>query len=160
MARSECLSTNEVCEFFDISKSALFRWEKEGLIGQVDRSDGDQRKYCKKNMEEIIKIKFQKRCKRLKEISGKMNALEFEDKFYTWMQDKSVAKIISGNFMGVRELIELGQPINSSNTKKLMKYALEKYEPDEFRFQSILSIVAKNYSPFPNSINSRDENLS
>lgn len=50
------LKTVEICEMFDISKSTLFRWEKEGLISNVGRDWRNWRVYSQINLNEIRKI--------------------------------------------------------------------------------------------------------
>ena len=50
------LKTVEICEMFDISKSTLFRWEKEGLISNIGRDWRNWRVYSQTNLNEIRKI--------------------------------------------------------------------------------------------------------
>jgi adenine-specific DNA-methyltransferase len=50
------LKTVEICEMFDISKSTLFRWEKEGLISNIGRDWRNWRVYSQTNLNEIKKI--------------------------------------------------------------------------------------------------------
>lgn len=46
-------STIEVCQFFDISKATLYRWEREGLISMPSRDWRNWRLYSEANIEEI-----------------------------------------------------------------------------------------------------------
>lgn len=48
--------TIEICEMFDISKSTLFRWEKEGMISNIGRDWRNWRTYSQQNVVEIKKI--------------------------------------------------------------------------------------------------------
>lgn len=50
------LKTVEICEMFDISKSTLFRWEKEGLISNIGRDWRNWRIYSQNNLNEIKRI--------------------------------------------------------------------------------------------------------
>ncbi|MHB8483934.1 MAG: MerR family transcriptional regulator [Nitrospiria bacterium] len=50
------LKTVEICKMFDISKSTLFRWEKEGLISNIGRDWRNWRVYNQANLYEIKKI--------------------------------------------------------------------------------------------------------
>ena len=50
------LKTVEICEMFDISKSTLFRWEKEGLISNIGRDWRNWRVYSQTNLNEIRRI--------------------------------------------------------------------------------------------------------
>lgn len=54
-------SSKEVCEELQISKSTLFKWEREGLITKVRRDWRGWRLYDERNMEEIkVNIEKQK----------------------------------------------------------------------------------------------------
>ncbi|MBI1824325.1 MAG: MerR family transcriptional regulator [Nitrospirae bacterium] len=50
------LKTVDICEMFDISKSTLFRWEKEGLISNIGRDWRNWRVYSQNNLNEIRRI--------------------------------------------------------------------------------------------------------
>ena len=52
MARS--YNTASVCRFFDISKSTLFRWEREGTLSSVGRDQHNQRRYQLKDVGKVI----------------------------------------------------------------------------------------------------------
>jgi DNA-binding transcriptional MerR regulator len=47
--------TVDICRMFDISKSTLFRWEKEGLISNIGRDWRNWRIYSQDNLGEIKK---------------------------------------------------------------------------------------------------------
>ena len=53
---SKGLKTVEICRMFDISKSTLFRWEKEGVISNIGRDWRNWRTYSQQNLNEIKKI--------------------------------------------------------------------------------------------------------
>ena len=46
-------STIEICQFFDISKATLYRWEREGLISMPSRDWRNWRLYSSSNVAEI-----------------------------------------------------------------------------------------------------------
>lgn len=46
-------STIQVCQFFDISKATLYRWEREGLISMPSRDWRNWRLYSEANIDEI-----------------------------------------------------------------------------------------------------------
>jgi hypothetical protein len=48
--------TAEICRMFDISKTTLFRWEKEGLISTLGRDWRNWRIYSQENLTQIKKI--------------------------------------------------------------------------------------------------------
>ena len=50
------MKTLDICQMFDISKSTLFRWEKEGLISNIGRDWRNWRIYSQTNLNEIRKI--------------------------------------------------------------------------------------------------------
>lgn len=53
MTEGNYYSSKDVCEELQISKSTLFKWEREGLITKVRRDWRGWRLYDKRNMEEI-----------------------------------------------------------------------------------------------------------
>ena len=48
--------TYQVCDLVDISKATLFRWERDGVIGEPPRDWRNWRLYTKRNVEEIKKV--------------------------------------------------------------------------------------------------------
>ncbi|MBI1821922.1 MAG: MerR family transcriptional regulator [Nitrospirae bacterium] len=50
------LKTVDICRMFDISKSTLFRWEKEGLISNIGRDWRNWRIYSQQNLVEIKRM--------------------------------------------------------------------------------------------------------
>ncbi len=49
-------TTKEICEQFDISKSTLFRWEREGRLTDVWRDWRNWRLYSEQNVKELRKV--------------------------------------------------------------------------------------------------------
>jgi len=49
-------TTQEICARFDVSKSTLFRWEKEGRLHAVRRDWRNWRLYSARNVKEIFQI--------------------------------------------------------------------------------------------------------
>jgi hypothetical protein len=46
-------STIQICQFFDISKATLYRWEREGLISMPSRDWRNWRLYSTANIAQI-----------------------------------------------------------------------------------------------------------
>lgn len=53
--------TNDICKIFDISKSTLYRWERDGVISNVSRDWRNWRIYSDGNYREIKKLISKKR---------------------------------------------------------------------------------------------------
>ena len=53
MAEDRTYSTAEICDMFGVSKSTLFRWERDGLLPSVDRDVNGQRQYSQIHLEAI-----------------------------------------------------------------------------------------------------------
>jgi len=53
---SSTYSTNDVCTELDVTKNTLFKWEKEGKIGKVQKDWRGWRVFSDSNVEEVKKI--------------------------------------------------------------------------------------------------------
>jgi hypothetical protein len=84
--------TQEVCQMFNISRSTLFRMEKEKILGEVERDvSGDRRIYKLDNLNKIREIKLSKqyntaakadddkKMKKVLEIDALYRAIYFDD---------------------------------------------------------------------------------
>ncbi|KPK89984.1 hypothetical protein AMJ80_09000 [bacterium SM23_31] len=49
-------STAKICSMFDVTKTTLFKWEKEGKLTKVKKDWRGWRVFTDKNIEEIRKI--------------------------------------------------------------------------------------------------------
>ena len=54
--RSIKYKTCEICSRFDISRDTLFRWEREGLLNNIERDWRGWRVYTEANIKNIEKI--------------------------------------------------------------------------------------------------------
>lgn len=59
------LSTNEVCKLFDVTKTTLFKWEKEGKMKKAQKDWRGWRIFSEENVDEIRKIILNKKQKNI-----------------------------------------------------------------------------------------------
>lgn len=59
------LSTNEVCKLFDVTKTTLFKWEKEGKMKKARKDWRGWRIFSEENVDEIRKIILNKKQKNI-----------------------------------------------------------------------------------------------
>jgi len=53
-------STQEVCSKFDVTKTTLFKWEKEGKIARINKDWRGWRVFNEENIDEIRRIILEK----------------------------------------------------------------------------------------------------
>lgn len=54
-------SPAEICKWFDLHRTTLFRWETEGWISEPERDDKGQRVYRQRHLSEIANV-IRRRC--------------------------------------------------------------------------------------------------
>ncbi len=59
----ELFPTQKICEMFDVTKTTLFKWEKEGKLKKVDKDWRGWRVFSDDNVDEIRKIIIDKKRK-------------------------------------------------------------------------------------------------
>ena len=57
------ISTQDVCDMFDVTKTTLFKWEKEGKLNQVEKDWRGWRVFSDDNIKNIRKIIVEKKRK-------------------------------------------------------------------------------------------------
>lgn len=135
MPTNRTFSPAEICERFDISKTTLFRWEKEPWFPPVDRDLSGERQYT---LEHIRVISAKQR-----EQLGKQygQAIERDGSRLSELAEAvSLRKFLEGNKTGLYELAEYPQP-SRHTIDLLLSAAREQYEPDEDLFREILEVV-------------------
>ncbi len=136
MARKHTYSTVEVCELFGISRSTLFRWEKEGWFPHVERDEMGQRLYTDTHLRAIAQ-RLKERYKRQYE-----QALSAEDKrrMENLARALSFVKFLEGKMEGLQELAEYDELPDHIITQ-LLRFALERHTPSDAEFCQIMYVV-------------------
>lgn len=143
-------TTAEVCEMFNISKSTLFRWEREGILPSIPRDIGGQRKYGQASLRLISERQKEKLGRRFEQIAEDGD----EDSYWEISEALALNKFLEGDPTGLLELAE--HPRVSSQTQlQLLKIALEQYQPGDAVFHEIIKIVYEQSSPAIQSLNDR-----
>ncbi len=136
--KKDGFSTNDVCEFFNISKSTLFRWEKEARIGPIKRSAGE-RVYLNADLSKIIQLK-------LAALYEKAARLDNAEEIHEIDYKKSLYKIFCGNKIGLDELREYNykkKEFPPDDIKLLLKFTIDRYNPNEPYFVQVIDLVSK-----------------
>ncbi len=136
MSDDRTYTTAEVCDMFGISKSTLFRWEREGLLPKIDRDIDGHRRYSREQIRAISKrqkVKLKRRYAQATESD--------DDEYLDEIQEMiSLQKFFEGDEAGLSELAEL--PSVSSNTlHQLIKIAFEQYKPGEKTYCEIIRVL-------------------
>jgi DNA-binding transcriptional MerR regulator len=136
MKKDQIFATAEVCEMFGISKSTLFRWEREGLLPPVPRDMTGQRQY---NLDHISTIS-----ERQKKQLGKQyaQAIKTGDEASLLQISEAVAirKFLEGDITGLYELAELPE-VSNETLLQIMQIGLEQYEPGDRTFCEIIRVL-------------------
>jgi len=129
------LSTAEVCDLFQISRSTLFRWEnKPGVRPSRDRRA--QRQYGPEALAAI-----RERC-----ITSWVEGSRDLDTMATALEHLFLAKMHSNELVGLVELRELARatPLAPTTVKKLLGFAMERLDPDDQEFELILTTLLES----------------
>ncbi|MCJ7700131.1 MAG: MerR family DNA-binding transcriptional regulator [Anaerolineales bacterium] len=134
--KDQVYSTAEICEMFGISKSTLFRWEREDLLPRIPRDISGQRQY---NLDHITAIS-----ERQKKQLGKRyaDAIKTGDESSLQQISEAVAirKFLEGDITGLYELAELPE-VSSDTLLQIMQIGLEQYEPGDHTFCEIVRVL-------------------
>lgn len=134
--KDQVYSTAEICEMFGISKSTLFRWEREDQLPLIPRDISGQRQY---NLDHIIAIS-----ERQKKQLGKRYADAIKTGNESSLQQISEAvairKLLEGDITGLYELAELPE-VSSDTLRQIMQIGLEQYEPGDHTFCEIVRVL-------------------
>ena len=129
-------SPSEVCETFEIAKSTLYRWEREGKIPPAPRKISGEREYKQTHIQKIAEIK-------LDELTREhQRALKIGDKdrMSQILKAKSQIKALYlDDLLGLRELAEY-DTIPNKIIKDLLIKASD-LDPQENLFKGIVGLV-------------------
>jgi hypothetical protein len=136
MKKHQIYATAEVCEMFGISKSTLFRWEREGTLPPVPRDISGQRQY---NLDHISAIS-----ERQKKRLGKQyaHAIKSGDEKSLLHISEAVAirKFLEGDITGLYELAELPE-VSNETLLQIMQIGLDQFEPGDRTFCEIIRVL-------------------
>ena len=125
------LTTAEVCEFLDISKSTLFRLEKEKKI-PIPKRVKQNRLYSSSQIEAILKREYSKYIK-----GTNPNDFDNLKKIET---EKSLYKLITRKYGGSDEL-KYYEELTAEEIIKALKILIKYYDPLEPIFCTTLEII-------------------
>jgi DNA-binding transcriptional MerR regulator len=144
MDRDRYYSTDEVCKMLNVSKSTLFRWERDELIPPVKRGGPkNQREYTLKHLEKIIDIQEKKLGKQFESSDIITNKKELNE---LW-QSVALRKYIAGDLTGIMELLsypELSNKIIKALMQKIMNDYINEDKYNDKTLCAILTAITKN----------------
>ncbi len=129
-------SPSEVCEAFDIAKSTLYRWERDGKIPPAPRKINGEREYKQTHIQEIAKIKLEE----LSREHQRASRIGDKDRMLQILKAKSQLKALYlDDILGLRELAEYDTIPNKTIKDLLIKAA--NLDPDQLLFKGIVGLV-------------------
>lgn len=134
-------SPAELCDILNISKSTLFRWEREGVLPSPTRDQSDQRHgriYTQEHVQAISQ-KQREQFEKQFEHAGKDKSWDRRT-LKDLLETNSLRKFLEGNEIGLRELREYDQ-LQAKTIRTLLQVALEQCEPDDDIFYEIIRVA-------------------
>ncbi len=138
MAIERTFSTAEICELFGISKSTLFRWERDRRIPTVPRDANGQRRYSNAHLQAIAE-RLRERYKR--QFAEAANS-EDTGRMQTIAQTHSFIKFLQGEPVGLQEL-EAYDALPPHLIRHLTRILADYYTPDDPEYCGIIRVLAK-----------------
>ena len=136
MAQDRVYSTAEICQMFQISKSTLFRWEREQLLPPVGRDLMNQRQYTQQHLQAI-------RDKRMKQLGARLeqtDRLQDDAALQEIWEAITLHKFLGGNPLGLDELAGYRR-LAPETIFQLLQVALEHHDIGSDSFCRILQVV-------------------
>jgi len=134
--KDQVYSTAEICELFGISKSTLFRWERENLLPSIPRDISGQRLYTQDHVlaiSERQKKQLGKRFERAVEAGDETSLIRIQEAV-------ALRKFLEGDVTGLYELEEL-PAVSNGTLKQIMQIGLDQYEPGDQTFCEIIRVL-------------------
>jgi DNA-binding transcriptional MerR regulator len=131
----------ELCDMLNISKSTLFRWEREGVLPSPTRDQSDQRHgriYTQEHVQAIGQ-KQKEQFERQYEQASKDRSWDSRS-LKDLLETNSLRKFLEGNDIGLRELREYDQLLPKT-IRTLLQVTLEQCEPEDDIFYGIIQVV-------------------
>ena len=138
MANGPAYTPAQICEMFGISKSTLFRWERDGRLPPVHRDLANQRQYTRAHIQAISELQKGK----LGQQFARVAAAEDLEQQEAVMEAVSLRKFLEGDMTGLYELGEYARP-SAETVRQLLRIALDQYEPDSDEFRELVETVLK-----------------
>ncbi len=130
-------TTAEVCERYGISKSTLFRWEREGIISPPERDRHNYRVYTSRHRSEISDLLLRRSHQRLARSEGAPNA---EERQRLLFEQGSLRKFLDRNeIIGLYELDEHERL--SNDTIRLLLRRIQELDPSDDLFREVIRVV-------------------
>jgi len=129
-------STAEICEMFSISKSTLFRWERDGHLPSIPRDITGQRQYS----QEHIKAISERQKKQLSRQYAHAIKAGDEESLIQISEAVALRKFLEGDVTGLYELAELST-VSPDTLRQIMQIALEQYNPEDQLFCEIIRVL-------------------
>ncbi len=136
MAEQRTYSTAEVCDLFSISRSTLFRWEKEDWFPSVERDEMGQRQYTDTHLRAIAHYLQQRYKRQFEQALG----AEDERRMLTVLRVLSFIKFLEGRMEGLQELAEYNE-LPDHMIRQLLRFALDRYTPSDPEFCKVMEVV-------------------
>lgn len=131
-------SPHQICEIFEISKSTLLRWEREGIIPFARRDPRtDQRLYTEEDFH-IIGEQINKQIRQ--KFDRVVKSGDSEELLRTY-EDLYVSRFIQGEPLAMSELENVNR-LSASSIMKLWRFGLARYEPTSPMFNRLATLIA------------------
>lgn len=134
--KDQIYSTAEICEMFGISKSTLFRWEREGQLPTIPRDISGQRQY---SIDHVTAISKRQKKQLGKRFEHAIKAGD-EDSLQQISEAVAIRKFLEGDITGLYELAELPE-VSHNTLRQIMQIGLEQYEPGDPTFCEIIRVI-------------------
>ncbi|MGQ4809597.1 hypothetical protein NKDENANG_03020 [Candidatus Entotheonellaceae bacterium PAL068K] len=136
MALDRVYSTAEICKLFQISKSTLFRWEREQMLPPVGRDLANQRQYTHEHVQAIRTRRMQQLGARLEQT----DRLRDDAALQAIWETITLHKFLGGNVLGLEELAGYRR-LSPETISQLLQVALDQYEVGSETFCRILQVA-------------------
>lgn len=124
----------QICKMFDISKSTLFRWEREGHIPPARRDWQGYRQYTSEHVQALLKRRVAKL------MSGRNEGPATQKKLEQYTELASLQKFINQkDKLGLNELAE-HEFLSAETIHRLLQEA-QRYDPADEVFGQIIELV-------------------
>jgi DNA-binding transcriptional MerR regulator len=136
MMKENTYSTAEICEMFGISKSTLFRWERDGQLPAIPRDITGQRQFSR---EHLIAISERQKKQLSRQYAHAIKA-DDQDSLKQISEAVAMRKFLEGDVTGLYELAEL-ETVSSDTLRQIMQIGLEQYNPGDQTFCEIIRVL-------------------
>lgn len=127
----------EICKMFDISKSTLFRWEREGDILPPDRDLRQRRHYTQKHRAEIAALLMRRDYEKMMRAEKEPGA---QERMEALSEQISLRKFVHlQDRTGLYQLAE-HETLSSDTIHQLLQEA-RRHEPSSDVFREIIQVI-------------------